>query len=311
MKIIGPEVLIFGADDVAACDQFLTDYGLKSVGGGRYEALDGTGLVILPQDDTSLPPALSTGNALRKQVYGVADAATLEAIAVELGKDREVRRRADGSIESRDDYGFCLGFQLSRRRSLDLPGERVNAPGDSGGRAINQAGVDVNARPLPRTLSHYALFAPMNVRGEDFYIKRLGFRITDRLLGAGPFLQPGGTSEHHTLFLINTPPHMQGMEHVAFHLGGPNDVMLAGHALAAKGYSTFWGPGRHTMGSNWFWYFNSPLGCRLEYDADMDRLDGHWTPREMQASAESTQVFLLQAREKWAPVGGPPPGGAH
>lgn len=50
---------------------------------------------------------------LRKMVYGVADQATLEAIAAELGKDREVRRLADGSLESTDDNGFTLGFQLS------------------------------------------------------------------------------------------------------------------------------------------------------------------------------------------------------
>jgi hypothetical protein len=43
----------------------------------------------------------------------------------------------------------------------------------------------------------------------------------------------------------------------------------------------------------------------------MDQMDKSWTPREKPAVADSTQVYLFQAREKWAPVGGPPPGARH
>jgi hypothetical protein len=44
----------------------------------------------------------------------------------------------------------------------------------------------------------------------------------------------------------------------------------------------------------------------MEYDADMDLHDEHWTAREAAMNADSSQAFLLQPREKWAP-GGPPP----
>ncbi len=41
MQIIGPDALVFGVDDVAACAQFLADYGLTPVGvteaGGRFD----------------------------------------------------------------------------------------------------------------------------------------------------------------------------------------------------------------------------------------------------------------------------------
>jgi hypothetical protein len=63
------------------------------------------------------------------------------------------------------------------------------------------------------------------------------------------------------------------------------------------------------MGSNWFWYFNSPLGCHVEYDADMDLHDDQWTARAIPMSADASQLFLFQQRDKWAP-GGPPPGAA-
>jgi hypothetical protein len=80
--------------------------------------------------------------------------------------------------------------------------------------------------------------------------------------------------------------------------------------MVAKGYESFWGPGRHKFGSNWFWYFNSPLGCHVEYDADMDLHDSSWAAREAPMGADASQLFLFQHRGKWAP-GGPPPQGAR
>ena len=90
MNIIGPDSLVFGVDDVAACSEYFTDYGLRPAGNGVFEALDGTSVVIKPRDDASLPAPLETGSMLRKTVYGVADQSTLDAIADELGKDRDV-----------------------------------------------------------------------------------------------------------------------------------------------------------------------------------------------------------------------------
>jgi len=310
MNIIGPDALVFGVDDVAACAQYLSDYGLAPVDvdsrGGRFEALDGSAIVIAHKDDPALPATMGTASMLRKTVYGVTDEATLGAIAEELGRDREVRRLADGSIESVDDMGFVLGFQVSQRRPLDLPAEAINAPGAPAGRPANALGVDEGAPALPRTLSHVVYFVPDTARAEAFY-QRLGFVCTDRLLGAGPFLRPGGSADHHALFMIQTPPFMKGCEHFAFHMGGPTEVMQAGTRFVSKGYQPFWGPGRHKMGSNWFWYFNSPLGCHVEYDADMDTHDASWTARAVPMDADASQLFLFEPRDKWAP-GGPPPG---
>jgi hypothetical protein len=44
---------------------------------------------------------------LRKTIYGVADQATLGAIAEELGRDREVHRPDDGSIEAWTTWASC------------------------------------------------------------------------------------------------------------------------------------------------------------------------------------------------------------
>ena len=309
MKILGPDSLVFGVDQVEACGQFLTDYGLTPVGtgasGGRYEALDGTGVIVRSADDPSLPPALETGNTIRETVYGVADTASLEAIARELARDREVSRAADGSITCADNLGFALRFQLTTRRGFSASPVLTNSPGAPPQRPANQVAVDAANAPRPRTLSHVVYFVPDAARAEAFYA-RIGFKVTDRFVGVGPFMRPAGSLDHHTLFFIQTPPFMKGVEHFTFHMGGPAEVMDAGTRLVAKGYQSFWGPGRHVFGSNWFWYFNSPMGVHVEYDADMDLHDDTWAPRTAPLTADNSQLFLFQHRPKFVP-GGPPP----
>ena len=311
MDIIGPDALAFGVDDVGACRDYLTAFGLKPIdvdgGGGFFEALDGTGVFVRRRDDPRLPAPMETAAMLRQTIYGVADQATVNAIGDELAKDRQVERRDDGSVEAKDDHGFALKFQVTKRRVLKMEGEKVNAPGSAPQRGPNRIGVWEEMPAKPRTLSHVVCFVPDIPSAEAFYVQRLGFKITDRFNGTGPFLRPAGTQDHHTLFFIQTPVHMKGCEHFAFHMGGPTELMLAGTRFIKAGYQSFWGPGRHKFGSNWFWYFNSPLGCHVEYDADMDQHDDEWAPRETPMSPEAAQAFLFEFRERWAP-GGPPPG---
>ncbi len=313
MNIIGLDSLVFGVDDVEACARYLSDYGLDAVdvdatGAGRYEALDGTSVVIASKHDSSLPPPMETASQLRKTIWGVQDAETLDRIGAELSRDRTVRHLDDGSIEAVDDMGFTLGFRVTVRRPIEIPGERSNAPGDANRRPINDVAVSFGLAAKPRTLSHVVYFVPDVVKAEAFY-KRLGFRCTDRFTGVGPFMQPAGMLDHHALFMIQTPPFMKGIEHFTFHLGGPTEVLHAGTRFVNMGYESFWGPGRHRFGSNWFWYFNSPLGCHVEYDADMDLHDEAWSAREVPMGADASQLFLFQHKQKWAP-GGPPPQGA-
>ena len=307
MRIVGPDELIFGVDNLEACAAFLRDYGLTETPGHRFEALDGTAMTLRAKDDASLPPPLPTATMLRQTVWGVEDEATLEAIEAELSKDREVTRDAAGRLCTKDDLNFEIAFQVTCRKQLDLPAEMINSPYAKPGRAPNEIGADQEAEAAPRTLSHVVYFVPDMDKGANFYIDRLGFVVTDKFSNTGPFLRPRANDDHHVLFMIQTPDYMQGLEHVAFHMKGPTDLMLAGSRMVQKGYESFWGPGRHKFGSNWFWYFNSPLGTHVEYDADMDKHDGEWIARETPMSKEAAQLFLFENVEKWAP-GGPPPG---
>jgi len=309
MNIIGPDELLFGVEDREACSRYLLDYGLAKIGDDaectRFEALDGTAIELRSASDATLPPATSGKSMLRETIYGVADDASLDAIAAELQKDRTVARLQDGSITCVDDMGFALRFRRTTRRSFTAEPDLTNAPGAPPQRPPNRIGAQPDKVVVPRTLSHVVLFVPDAARAEAFYT-RLGFRTTDRFTGVGPFMRPAGSLDHHTLFMIQAPPFLKGLEHFTFHVGSVTELLQAGARFEARGHETFWGPGRHVFGSNWFWYFNSPLGCHVEYDADMDLHDDTWIARESPATADSSQLFLFTRREKWFPSGGPP-----
>lgn len=307
MRIIGPDELVFGVDNSEACEAFLTDFGLSDAGDGRFEALDKTALTVRSVDDPSLPAPMKTASLLRLTIWGVEDQDNLDAIEAELSKDREVIKEGDGTLRAKDDAGFEIAFRITRRIRLDLPAELINSPGAKPGRAHNEVASNQDAEARPRTLSHIVYFVPDMDQMADFYINRLGFVVTDKFTNTGPFLRPQANNDHHVLFMIQTPAYMQGLEHLAFHMQGPTELMLAGSRMVQKGYESFWGPGRHKFGSNWFWYFNSPLGTHIEYDADMDLHDGEWVEREIPMDKEAAQLFLFENVEKWSP-GGPPPG---
>lgn len=312
MKIIGPDRIVFTGKGDAAVAKYLGDYGLTRVDGPagveRWVALDGTGIDLVTNDDPAYPNTLGTANCLRRVEYGVGDAATLDAIAAELDV---VARGPAGEIDTIDPLGVAVRFQLTCRKPLNLPVETLNAPGAMPQRPVNQCALPAEFTPQPRALSHFAVFAPDVAAMEDFYVRRLRFRVTDRL-GKGCFIRPAGTLEHHTMFVIPKPPPMPdvmiGIEHLTFHFGGPTEVLRGGKRMLELGYPQFWGPGRHQMGGNWFWYFQSPLGCNFEFDADMDLHDDSWVPREAPQHVDNAQLFLFEPRDNWAPFAAPPGG---
>ncbi|MFO1337809.1 MAG: VOC family protein [Burkholderiaceae bacterium] len=310
MNILGLDLLVFGVEDMAGARQYLLDYGLDELDfdpaiGGTYAALDGTGICIRHGSDKTLPPLPpgAPSPCIRETVYGVDNATTLATIRDELAKDREVSADAQGTVSCIDDGGFAIAFRVTRRHAYTARWLGFNVPGQPPGRAPNDCAANPDEVIKPRTLSHLVYFVPDVVQAEAFYA-RLGFVVTDRFNHLGPFMRPAGTQDHHTLFMIQSHnDHMVGCNHFTFHLGSAAEVLQHGWRFVKKGYKSFWGPGRHILGSNYFWYFNSPFGAVMEVDADMDLHDEAWVPRSCDPGADNSQIFLFGALDKWAPGG--------
>jgi catechol 2,3-dioxygenase-like lactoylglutathione lyase family enzyme len=307
VNIVGLDSLIFGVDDLDASIRCLQDYGLicveRTPSGAVFEALDGTSAVVRVAGDAGLAEAFAPSPNIRETIYGVADRQTLEQIGTELSKDRDAKLGHDGVLRCKDDSGIPIGFRVTTRRAIHAPPSLINVPGMPPQRPINQVAADPDAVCTPRTLSHVVYFVPDVAKAERFYCERLGFRVSDRFTNAGPFLRPAGTLEHHCLFLIQAPAHMLGLNHFTFHMADANELLQAGWRFRDKGWKGFWGPGRHIMGSNYFWYFNSPFGGAIEFDADMDLHDDSWVPRAVDANEKTSQTFLFDYRPLWSPNG--------
>jgi hypothetical protein len=268
------EALIYGVEDVAAGIRYFEDWGLPSVekgaNGAEFRMASGQSVVIRPASDAALPAAPDGGSTLREAIWGVEDAASLEAIGAELARDREVRKDARGGLHARDEAGFAIGFRHMSKGSKkgSAAASRMNRP------------FDPERRARPTRIGHIVYNIPKAwiEKVLAFYLERLKFRLTDRALDTGAFMRCAGSTDHHNLFFA-TRYDEPSFNHVAFEVKDIDEIILGGKYMKSRGWRPNSPVGRHILGSNLFWYFDSPCGGRTEYFADMDQMDDNWKPR--------------------------------
>lgn len=295
MRIDGVESLLFGVEDMDACARACTDFGLveaEDIAGPRrsFEARDGSSIVLHAIDDPVLPPTQVAGPTLRMVIWGVPDVAALDAISAELEKDREVRREGD-MIVSHDDNGMWLAFRVSTKRKLDGPTPAGNIPGHHQ-RPVNSRAIDAPRKVQPLGIAHVVFDCANERKARAFYVERLGFIVSDSFRDVGAFIRTATAREHHSMFTVQRTP--AGLNHVAFYVTDFSEVMVAGIGMEKAGWKVRWGPGRHKLGSNYFWYFHTPLGGALEYTCDVDHVDENWQPLELEFSPENSAIWSAQ-----------------
>lgn len=284
MNIVGVDTAIFGVEDLDAARKFIREYGMAETehgaAGASFQALDGSGVVLRRASDTSLPIANVSGSTGRETIWGVKDKDALEAIGAELSKDRQVRRDADGVLHTIDDEGLAIAFQVTRRHAYDAKPKPHNVPGFAPARGMNNR-VDFAEPGKPRAVGHIVFWSDDPDRSMRFYVDRLGFRVTDHVgHKQGVFLRAAGSHDHHNLFFIGRPDAKVSFQHLECHFGDFQEVMVGGSILDRSGWKTARGPGRHILGSNYYWYFMTPMGGAFELSADMDQVDENWVPGE-------------------------------
>ena len=274
MKITRVESLVYGVEDLDAGIRYFEDWGLQAVergaNGAAFRMPSGQSIVVRSATDTALPAANENGSTLREAIWGVDDAASLEQIGAELGRDRDVKRDNEGGLHARDDAGFAIGFRVAAPTATAAPASasRMNRP------------FDPERRARPSRLGHIVY----NCAKKDiesvlaFYMERLKFRLTDRALDTGAFMRCAGSNDHHNLFFAIRADR-RSFNHAAFEVRDIDEIVLGGKHMKSRGWRPNTPVGRHILGSNIFWYFDNPCGGRTEYFADMDLMDDDWKPR--------------------------------
>ncbi len=282
MTIQRIEAVTYGVTDLETCVAFLGNWGLEKVdvngAGAEFRTLENQRILLRNADDPSLPATGEDGATVREIVWGVNDKAGVAAIGDELSGDREVREGPDGSLHSRDDSGFAIGFGVADITPADTPDQTLNFHEKVA--RVNERGWPED-RMTPLRIGHavYSIEEEGNWNAAEFYLDRLNFRLTDRAEDGGTFMRCEGSAFHHSLFLFHRLGTRRYFNHLAFEVNSFDDIMMGGTHMLKNGAVSVSGPGRHSLGSNWFWYFRNPCGGDIEYFADMDRMDDDWEPR--------------------------------
>ena len=284
MTILGIEQLVYGVEDLEAAIRFQEDWGMecidRGIHGAGFRLQNETSVHLRHASDGSLPPAAIrwlphlSRSTLREVIWGVDNSASLQAIAAELSRDREVRSDANGILHSVDDCGFYLGFMVSKRREIVLTPTEVNTLG-SYTRRNRQADGTRRRRVSPYKAGHLVYWVTDKLdEGARFYVERLGFRPTDNS-PAMRFMRANGSNDHHTL-LLQREPGFWGFQHVAYEYKDFDEVMFAGCHMEERGWKTNTGPIRHNISSTCSWYLWNPAGGVSEAYSDMDYVDDNW-----------------------------------
>lgn len=279
MSLVGIESVTYGVEDLAQAATFFEDFGLtvaeRANAGLTLTTPESTSLNLRAVDDPSLPAAMEPGSTVREIMWGVDSPESLDALAADLATDRPVVTDAEGAIHTVDPTGYGIAFRVTRRTPVRLTPQTLNTVGEA---VRHNARFRAYERAAPQHIGHIVLYHPDLEPAVDFYTRRLGFMVSDRLTNFGAFLRC--STDHHNLFLLRHG--RTGLNHLSFGVQGVDEIMGGFAYLSKRGYEPVWGLGRHYIGSNLFYYFRNPAGAYVEYYADMDCITdpAMWTPGE-------------------------------
>jgi len=291
MSILGVESVVFGVDDLAEHTRFWSDFGLSVETADAAETVfrlpSGSRLILHPHGDARLPaPDPFPGNGVKETVWGVANAAALERIAVSLATEVAVTRDADGTVHCVCPDGQPIAVRVWAKRAFASEASPVNTPAAQP--RFNQHRI-WRHKAIPKTINHVVFFSPDYVGSFEFYERHLGFRYVDHSKGVGIFARAGGTFEHHSIFWVNCDlpfaPDTFKFMHIAFGMDDIDEVMLGANLMAEKGWknesmNSSGGISRHRISSAIYYYCDIPgKGGEAEYHAETDYLDDNWVPR--------------------------------
>ncbi|MFJ8329948.1 VOC family protein [Streptomyces sp. NPDC094437] len=275
------ESVTYSIDDLDACVRFHDDFGLTPVQHtdehAVFETRTGQTVHLDTAPAPTLPPPVENGPTLREVVWGVDTPAELARLVTAVAAVRTVRESADGVHHTVDETGFGVALTLARPKPAPVTPRIANTLGNVG--RWNTA-LEPLTRAHPLRMCHVALNIPKAGReaAVAFYTDLLGFRATDVVEPMGVFLKAPGDDDQHTMLLCHRPDRA-GVNHIAYEVPGFDDVVEGGNFMIERGWREARRLGRHTIGSNVFRFLHAPCGGRVEYAADMDRVDDRYATR--------------------------------
>ena len=131
---------------------------------------------------------------------------------------------------------------------------------------------NMNAESVLNGPLQHLTFSTLNVeKFVDFYVGKLGFCISDRVLHSNGNLATcfvRSNHEHHTLACFKSD--RIGVDHHSYEAGEWNAIRDWCDHISRNGLTLFWGPGRHGPGNNLFVFFEDCDGNKIELSAELE-----------------------------------------
>jgi hypothetical protein len=113
----------------------------------------------------------------------------------------------------------------------------------------------------------------------------------------GVFMRAPGDDDQHTLLLCHRPDRA-GINHTAYEVTSVDQVIVGANDMIDRGWREARRLGRHTVGSNIFRFIHAPCGGRVEFAADMDRVDDSYGPNDHEVTPPHHIWTLKTSREE-------------
>jgi hypothetical protein len=275
--------VVFARRDTDTTARFLEDFGFRPLenpeGITRYFRGYGTipfcVEVIPSSEDRFIGFALAANDAGDLEALAKYDGLQVEPCD---GPGGGMRVRLTDPDGRRVDliHGFSPVPALTTRGEL-LP---VNSPFEA--RRVNVT-VRTRVEPAPVfRIGHVVLQSPNFDATVDWYMRRFGFiptdvqAVDDGRPALGFFRLDRGTkpADHHSLAILAGPS--ATMLHVSTETLDIEAVGQGQQFLRARGWTHFWGIGRHVLGSQVFDYWKDPVGDEWEHYADGDLMTAEY-----------------------------------
>ncbi len=153
------------------------------------------------------------------------------------------------SLQDPDNNMICFGVQKKENNSYT---KSVHAP-----------------------LQHLTFASKDVERFQNFYQRKLGFQVTDRVIKSTGELATCFTTsnhEHHTIACFKSS--QNGMDHHSYEAGEWNNIKTWCDHFAQNNVKLMWGPGRHGPGNNLFVFIEDIDGNWIEISAELETVIG-------------------------------------
>ncbi|SDG03337.1 Catechol 2,3-dioxygenase [Celeribacter baekdonensis] len=158
----------------------------------------------------------------------------------------------DGAFAVRDNDGHLICFGIATRRTTAYLPERdgIHAP------------------------TQHLTFATQHLEGfKEFYVDKLGFFLSDRVLHENGDLATVFTTtnhEHHTIACFKSD--RTGVDHHSYEAATFENIKKFCDRFAANDVLLTWGPGRHGPGNNLFVFYTDPDGNWIEISGELETI---------------------------------------